>query len=204
MVHLKLGQNSRNGDSVLKRVSYRWGLNYLPVRYRYNSDRWLLSIYTFFNVLSKNKYAWYEKTFVHKEIHHKWYFCWQFDGRMLPQEDIVFRDNRKVPAGPNADWSNAFRNESMISAVPLQNWVVLYTRRDQGRAQDFISLMLKICPGIGMLCNPPTRFELRDDRLDTYTKAVKDHINPAVSIHLIYYILGNNTRVICKVRGLSS
>lgn len=104
----------------------------------------------------------------------------QFDGRHLPEEEIVFRDNRKVPAGPNADWGAAFRNENVITAVPLRTWVVLYTRRDSQRANDFISLMLKLCPGMGIECQAPTRFELKDDRVETYIRALREHINPRV------------------------
>ena len=98
----------------------------------------------------------------------------------MPQEEIVFSNNRKVASGPNADWSNAFRNENVITAVPLKNWVVLYTRRDQSRANDFVSIMLKVCPSIGIECQAPVRFELNDDRVETYIRALREHINPKV------------------------
>ena len=94
----------------------------------------------------------------------------------------MFNNNRKVASGPNADWSNAFRNENVITAVPLKNWVVLYTRRDQSRANDFVSIMLKVCPSIGIECQAPVRFELNDDRVETYIRALREHINPKVLI----------------------
>lgn len=34
---------------------------------------------------------------------------------------------------------------------------------------------------MGIECNAPIRFELRDDRVETYIRALREHINPNVS-----------------------
>lgn len=98
----------------------------------------------------------------------------------MQEEEIVFGSG-KIPAGPNADWGRATGQEQVITAVPLKTWVVLYTRRDQGKAQDYIRWMEKLCPQMGIDCRPPTRFELKDDRVETYIRALREHINPSVS-----------------------
>lgn len=105
----------------------------------------------------------------------------QFPGRVLPQEDIVF-GSRTVQAGENADWGGATSRERVITAVPLRNWVVLYTKRDQSKANDYITWMMKLCPQMGIDCSPPTRFELRDDRVETYVRALREHINPKIQL----------------------
>lgn len=105
----------------------------------------------------------------------------QFDGRLLPEEEVIFSTG-KVSAGPNADWGQATGRQQVITAVPLRTWVVLYTRRDQSKANDFITWMLKLCPQMGIDCSPPIRFELRDDRVETYIRALREQINPKIQL----------------------
>ena len=95
-------------------------------------------------------------------------------------EKIVF-GNKTVPGNPQADWGRDATRERVITAVPLRCWVVLYTKRDQARANDYIGTMLKVCPQMGIDAQPPTRFELRDDRTETFIRALRENINPRVS-----------------------
>ena len=90
--------------------------------------------------------------------------------------------NKTIPGNPQADWGRDATREQVITAVPLRNWVVLYTKRDQQRAQDYIGHMLKVCPQMGIDAQAPTRFELRDDRTETFVRALRENINPRVSI----------------------
>ncbi|XP_052772354.1 piwi-like protein 1 [Mya arenaria] len=105
----------------------------------------------------------------------------EFDGRQLPQEDIVFY-NKIVKSGPTADWGRAATSENVITAVALRNWVVIYTRRDQTKANDYISTTLKVAPQMGIECSQPIRFELKDDRVETYIRALREHINPTLQV----------------------
>lgn len=108
----------------------------------------------------------------------------QFDGRELPMEKIVF-GNKTIPGNPQADWGRDATREQVITAVPLRNWVVLYTKRDQQRAQDYIGHMLKVCPQMGIDAQAPTRFELRDDRTETFVRALRENINPRIQVVVI-------------------
>ena len=96
-------------------------------------------------------------------------------------EKIVF-GNKTVNGNPQADWGRDATREHVITAVPLRCWVVLYTKRDQARANDYIGTMLKVCPQMGIDAQPPTRFELRDDRTETFIRALRENINPRVSM----------------------
>lgn len=104
-----------------------------------------------------------------------------FDGRVLPEEEIVFGSG-KVGVGPQFDWGQACSREKVITAVPLRTWVVLYTKRDLYKVTRYIEMMLKTCPQMGIECSPPTRFELRDDRVETYIRALREHINPKLQL----------------------
>ena len=96
-------------------------------------------------------------------------------------EKIVF-GSRTINGNPQADWGRDATRENVITAVPLRCWVVLYTKRDQTRANDYIGNMLKCCPQMGIDAQPPTRFELRDDRTETFIRALRENINPRVNL----------------------
>lgn len=34
--------------------------------------------------------------------------------------------------------------------VPLHNWLLVFTRRDQGKAGDFLQTMKRVCPPMGI------------------------------------------------------
>ena len=105
----------------------------------------------------------------------------QFDGRALQPEKIVF-GNKTINGSPQADWGREATRENVISAVALRSWVVFYTKRDQTRANDYIGNMMKVCPQMGIDAQAPTRFELRDDRTETFIRALRENINPRVSM----------------------
>ena len=114
----------------------------------------------------------------------------QFIGRQLPEEEIMFGSSR-CRAGPQADWSRDATREKVITAVPLRQWVVVYTKRDSSKAHDFVSMMQKVCPQMGIDVTAPTRFELRDDRVETYIRALRENINPNVGIGNMFIVLPN-------------
>ena len=93
--------------------------------------------------------------------------------------------------------------------VDLNNWMVLYTRRDASKAQDFIQTMSQVCPAMGIQVRAPRVFELPSDRTETYIAAVRDNINAEVSGTLFCFRLVSvhcgfanvlNTPVMCVVK----
>ena len=71
------------------------------------------------------------------------------DGRRLPIEKILFKD-KSVLAGSDADWGKHIVKENVISAVPLNNWVLVFCKRDSPRAMDFVSTLKKVTPMMGI------------------------------------------------------
>ena len=55
----------------------------------------------------------------------------------------------------NADWSKEMRGQPLLSAVPLQGWIMMSTQRDQGNATDLFSTLQKVCSGMGMGIDKP-------------------------------------------------
>ncbi|XP_069123522.1 piwi-like protein 1 isoform X1 [Argopecten irradians] len=106
------------------------------------------------------------------------------DGRQLPIEKVIY-GNYTGSAGPNADWGRDATRQHVITAVPLKNWVVLYTKRDGTKASNYIKQMLQCCPQMGIECQPPVRFELHDDRTETVIRTLRENINPSIQMVVI-------------------
>jgi len=47
------------------------------------------------------------------------------------------------------------RGQSLLSAVPLQGWIMMSTQRDQGNATDLFSTLQKVCAGMAMSIDKP-------------------------------------------------
>jgi len=55
----------------------------------------------------------------------------------------------------NADWSREMRGQPLLSAMPLNGWVLISTQRDQANANDLQGTLQKVCGGMGMPIDKP-------------------------------------------------
>ncbi|KAI0210741.1 Piwi-like protein 2 [Lamellibrachia satsuma] len=106
----------------------------------------------------------------------------RLEGRLLPMEKIKFRGRNTVDAGREADWGRAQTRSEVISAVDLSCWMVVFTKRDASKAQDFIQTMNQVCPQMGIQVRGPRVFELNNDRTETYIRTIRDNINAQVQL----------------------
>lgn len=109
----------------------------------------------------------------------------EIDGRLAPQEKIIFGGNFTCMAGPQADWGRDATRNKVLTAVDLRNWTVLFSKRDAGKASEFINMMQTCCRQMGIQCNKPTCCELHDDRVDTLSRSLRDNINPSVQCMVV-------------------
>lgn len=107
------------------------------------------------------------------------------DGRLAPQEKIIFGGNFTCMAGPQADWGRDATRNKVLTAVDLRNWTVLFSKRDASKASEFINMMQTCCRQMGIQCNKPTCCELHDDRVDTLSRSLRDNINPSVQCMVV-------------------
>lgn len=103
------------------------------------------------------------------------------EGRLLPNEKIVF-GSKTVVANDQADWGREATRERVISAVALNQWLILFTKRDQTKAMDFVQTMKQCCPQMGIQCQDPHTFCLRDDRTESYLRSIRDNLNPQIQM----------------------
>lgn len=49
-----------------------------------------------------------------------------------------------------ADWAREMRGVPLISAPPLDNWLMFYTRRNSNEAQSLLQCLLKVSGPLGI------------------------------------------------------
>lgn len=52
-----------------------------------------------------------------------------------------------------ADWSKETRGVSLISVKPLDNWLLIYTRRNYDAANTLVQNLFKVTPAMGIQMN---------------------------------------------------
>ncbi|KAK8785888.1 hypothetical protein V5799_007751, partial [Amblyomma americanum] len=104
------------------------------------------------------------------------------DGRILPEEKIMMRNKTYYHNG-TADWGRLLSQDSPISTINLENWVVVFTRRDVERTRAFVAMMSKVCPSMGIQVRAPQMRELSSDSIDNYVHAIKDVAKDRVCMH---------------------
>merc|ERR1719187_1672471 len=73
-------------------------------------------------------------------------------------------------------------NNHMLTAVDLKKWTVVYVQKNEAVVQNFVSLMIKLSPKMGMKVAQPAMSQLANDRTETYLKTIRDSVNPAVQL----------------------
>ncbi len=86
---------------------------------------------------------------------------------------------------PNeADWSRDMRGNSLISTVNLNNVLVVSTRRDDDKAQDFVHTLAKVGPPMGINVNARD-FDyatLDNDRTDNFVKSISSRVTQSTQL----------------------
>lgn len=117
----------------------------------------------------------------------------QTEGRLLPFEKIILGSTSFI-SSPQADWGQQAVKEQVITPVPLRNWLVLYVNRDKSKAVEFVSMMNKVTPAMGIEVHQPNMLELRDDRTETYLRMIREHLNPQTQVVVVIFPTSRDDR----------
>ncbi|XP_038061502.1 piwi-like protein 1 [Patiria miniata] len=117
----------------------------------------------------------------------------ELDGRQLPRERIKMRHNT-YQANPEADWGRDMTKDKVIVPVDLNHWLLVFCKRDAIRAGDFLQMMERCCPQLGIRYQPPMRFQLQDDKTQTYLSTIRDAINPQLQLVVIIFPTSRDDR----------
>ena len=115
-----------------------------------------------------------------------------FEARVMPPEKIFQRSGGFQYKPSDADWSREMKGHQLISAVPLNKFLLLFSRRDSAKAQDFFNCLAKVGPPMGMQIADPIVCELADDRTDTFLRTIKDNLTD--DLQMVICLLPNNRK----------
>ncbi|XP_021267988.1 piwi-like protein 1 isoform X2 [Numida meleagris] len=104
-----------------------------------------------------------------------------FTGRVVQAEKILQAGNTFDYNPQFADWSRETRVAPLISAKPLDNWLLIYTRRNYDVANTLLQNLFKVTPSMGIRMNKATMIEV-DDRTEAYLRVLQQSITPDTNI----------------------
>ncbi|XP_071789596.1 piwi-like protein 1 [Asterias amurensis] len=112
--------------------------------------------------------------------------------RVLPAETI-HQKTAKINYKPSdAEWSRELRGNALISTVNLNDWMLIYTSRDQGNAMDFKQTLPRVAGPMGITVREPKMCALRDDRSETYVNGIRNNLTS--STQLVVCVLSSNRK----------
>ncbi|KAK3859535.1 hypothetical protein Pcinc_034359 [Petrolisthes cinctipes] len=110
------------------------------------------------------------------------------DGRILAPENIYFA-NKDVPGTQQADWGTHTFREKVIQPVDIMSgcWLILYSYRDQPRAQKFVDMLKQVTQNVGIRVGEPQMVQLPDDRTETYVTSLKHNYSGQIQVAVIIF-----------------
>ncbi|KAG8455995.1 hypothetical protein GDO86_001978 [Hymenochirus boettgeri] len=114
-----------------------------------------------------------------------------FIGRVAPPEKIL-QAGKIAEYNPQfADWAREMRGQTLITAKHLNNWVLLYTRRNYDAANTLTQNLFKVSQQMGIRMNKATMIE-SDDSTDAYIKALQHKVTREVE--MVVCLLSSNRK----------
>eukprot|EP00069_Balaena_mysticetus_P005325 bmy_17974T0 len=104
-----------------------------------------------------------------------------FSGRIL-QAEKIHQGGRTFDYSPQfADWSKETRGAPLISVKPLDNWLLIYTRRNYEAANSLIQNLFKVTPAMGIQMKKAIMIEV-DDRTEAYLRVLQQKVTSDTQI----------------------
>uniref|UniRef100_A0AAX7UJV0 Piwi-like protein 1 n=1 Tax=Astatotilapia calliptera TaxID=8154 RepID=A0AAX7UJV0_ASTCA len=94
-------------------------------------------------------------------------------GRVLPVERI-YQGSRSYDYNPwAADWTKEMRGLAVMSAPPLNNWLLFHTRRNGNEASSLLQTLSRVSGPLGIAMGKPVVVVLPNNRKDKYDSVKK-------------------------------
>ncbi|NXM66782.1 PIWL1 protein, partial [Serilophus lunatus] len=114
-----------------------------------------------------------------------------FWGRVV-QGEKIFQSGNMFDYNPHfADWSKETRGAPLIRALSMDNWLLIYTRRNSDVANTLLQSLFKVSSSMGIRMSKPNMIEV-DDRTDAYLKILKEKANTGTNI--VFCILSSSRK----------
>nr|XP_024655509.1 piwi-like protein 1 [Maylandia zebra] len=112
-------------------------------------------------------------------------------GRVLPVERIYQR-SRSYDYNPwAADWAKEMRGLAVISAPPLNNWLLFHTRRNSNEASSLLQNLSRVSGPLGIAMGKPVMIQYEDHQ-ESLLAALRHSVGP--QIEMVVVVLPNNRK----------
>nr|XP_046242705.1 piwi-like protein 1 [Scatophagus argus]XP_046242706.1 piwi-like protein 1 [Scatophagus argus]XP_046242707.1 piwi-like protein 1 [Scatophagus argus] len=112
-------------------------------------------------------------------------------GRVLPGETI-FQGSRSYVYSPMAaDWTREMRGVPVISAPPLESWLLFYTRRSGNEAQSLLQTLSKVSGPLGIRLNRAIMIQYEDHQ-ESLLRALQHNVGPHTQ--MVVVVLPSNRK----------
>ncbi|CAL1616189.1 unnamed protein product [Knipowitschia caucasica] len=113
----------------------------------------------------------------------------QITGRVLPTERM-FQGQKSYEYDANsADWAREMRGIPVISAPPLSNWLMLFTRRNMNEAQGLLQSLGKVSGPLGIRLQRSVMIEYEDHQ-ESLLRALQQNVTPQTQ--MVVVVLSSN------------
>ncbi|KAK5871678.1 hypothetical protein PBY51_004543 [Eleginops maclovinus] len=112
-------------------------------------------------------------------------------GRVLPMETICLQSS-SFTCGSDVSWSREIGRDPSISSIPMNIWGIFYPCRCAEKAEELVSTFNKVAGPIGLRLARPIHVALRDDRTESYVKAIHSQITSEPNMQLVVCIIVGN------------
>nr|XP_033813092.1 piwi-like protein 1 isoform X1 [Geotrypetes seraphini]XP_033813093.1 piwi-like protein 1 isoform X1 [Geotrypetes seraphini]XP_033813094.1 piwi-like protein 1 isoform X1 [Geotrypetes seraphini]XP_033813095.1 piwi-like protein 1 isoform X1 [Geotrypetes seraphini]XP_033813096.1 piwi-like protein 1 isoform X1 [Geotrypetes seraphini] len=114
-----------------------------------------------------------------------------FTARVAEPEKIL-QGGKVLKYNPTlVDWSKETRGIPLISAKPLDNWLLIYTRRTYDAANSLVQNLSRVTDAMGIRMNKAIMIEV-DDRTEAYLRALQQRVSSQVQ--LVVCMLSSNRK----------
>lgn len=116
----------------------------------------------------------------------------EFQGRVLPEEQILLKNNQVITGGAEADWTRGLRVAPMFNIAHIDKLAVVVPKRFKDGAYEFINCLLKVAKGMSFQITNHKVFDMTDDRPQSYLD-VLERIISNLSPRMCFVVLPNNS-----------
>ncbi|XP_056389515.1 piwi-like protein 1 [Hyla sarda] len=114
-----------------------------------------------------------------------------FTGRVAPAEKILLL-NKAVDYNPqSADWSRDLKGTCLIHVKHMNNWLLIYTRRNYDAANAFTQNLFKVSQQLGIRMSQAAMIEV-DDSTDAYVRVLQQRVRP--DTQMVVCLLSSNRK----------
>ncbi|XP_048200046.1 piwi-like protein 4 isoform X2 [Perognathus longimembris pacificus] len=114
-------------------------------------------------------------------------------GRIVPSEKILMRDHICQPMCA-ADWSKDTQTCKVLSAQPLNKWLILCSNRTEGMIQSFLSCLRRVGSSMGFNVGYPKIVNVQENPA-AFLRAIQQHVDHDVQLLKSLMVVGID---ICK------